>query len=377
MQRRFFAATNQPSRATRLARRVLVVMLLLGLFRWATPVAANGLTFTVDSLADDADAIPGDGLCSTGTGFCTLRAAIEEANAQAGPDVINFNIPGAGIHIIQVLPFASLPTIISPVTIDGCTQPGASCAVWPPTLRIEIEDKTGIAGATGLLITAGNSTVRGLALHHFNDAIYLDTLGGNTIESNFFGTDATGTLDRGNGIQSGVWNNGTANNTIGGPLARQRNLFAGSNYEAIRLAGLASSSNLVQGNYIGTDVTGTTALGWHSWGILITGPNNQVRDNVIVGANYGLWLTYIYATGNLVQGNRIGVNAAGIATGGGSSVGIYIIDGASSNLIGGPNLGEGNTIARTGVGISVQHTTTPAFLHRERHPWEQYRRHHW
>ncbi|MEI8165474.1 MAG: CSLREA domain-containing protein, partial [Chloroflexales bacterium] len=84
MQWRSFAARNQPSRAIRLARRLLVLMLVMGLFPWATAKAGmNGVPaiFTVNSTGDESDSYIPDGLCNTVNGTCTLRAAIEQANA--------------------------------------------------------------------------------------------------------------------------------------------------------------------------------------------------------------------------------------------------------------------------------------------------------
>ena len=63
---------------------------------------ARAANFIVDNTGDTADALPGDGLCDDGGGNCTLRAAIEEANALNGPDIIAFNIPGGGPHIINI-----------------------------------------------------------------------------------------------------------------------------------------------------------------------------------------------------------------------------------------------------------------------------------
>ncbi|MCH8964135.1 MAG: hypothetical protein IIB58_04175, partial [Planctomycetes bacterium] len=58
-------------------------------------------TFTVDSTGDGGDSDTADGVCDDGLGHCTLRAAIEQANAVAGLDTINFSIPGPGPHTIQ------------------------------------------------------------------------------------------------------------------------------------------------------------------------------------------------------------------------------------------------------------------------------------
>src|SRR5262245_59054801 len=55
----------------------------------ATTLPAVAATFTVDTTVDAVDATPGDGVCATSTGTCTLRAAVMEANALAGPDVVS------------------------------------------------------------------------------------------------------------------------------------------------------------------------------------------------------------------------------------------------------------------------------------------------
>src|SRR5262245_61972225 len=78
---------------------------------------ATADTFVVDNTVD-----PGDGNC--GVPGCTLREAIDAANANPGPDIINFNISDTGVQTIS--PTSPLPTITEAVTIDGYTQPGAS-----------------------------------------------------------------------------------------------------------------------------------------------------------------------------------------------------------------------------------------------------------
>ena len=86
--------------------------------------SAAGKTFTVNVTGDGHDANPGDGVCQTSVpGNCSLRAAIEEANASPGVDTIHFNIPGAGVHTIA--PSSAL-VITEGVIIDGYSQPGAS-----------------------------------------------------------------------------------------------------------------------------------------------------------------------------------------------------------------------------------------------------------
>jgi CSLREA domain-containing protein len=84
--------------------------------------AAVGVTFTVDSIADESDANVGDGVCADPMGACTLRAAIEESNASAGfKDTIAFDLPTPPFSIA---PATDLPDIADPVEIDGFSQGG-------------------------------------------------------------------------------------------------------------------------------------------------------------------------------------------------------------------------------------------------------------
>lgn len=70
-------------------------------------MSARAATFTVDSTADAVDVNPGDGVCAAASGPCTLRAAIMEANAFGGPDIISFPplcLSGAFDHLPLTVP---------------------------------------------------------------------------------------------------------------------------------------------------------------------------------------------------------------------------------------------------------------------------------
>jgi hypothetical protein len=93
-------------------------------------------TFTVNYAGDEGDLNPGDSVCDTlphpQLVACTLRAAMEEANATEGDDTIDFDIGGrSGVKTIK--PNSELPSINDEVTIDGYTQPGASPNTKAPT----------------------------------------------------------------------------------------------------------------------------------------------------------------------------------------------------------------------------------------------------
>src|SRR5262245_9133330 len=141
----------------------IVLMLSLG------AAAASATTYTVTSTTD--------------SGAGSLRQAITDANANGGTDTIAFNIAGSGVHTIEVP--TALPTITSPVIIDGTTQPGYAGAPL-----IELHG----ANSNAIWITAGSSTLRGLIMNGFSQAIGLQSGGGNVIEGCYIGTDATGTL---------------------------------------------------------------------------------------------------------------------------------------------------------------------------------------
>ena len=182
--------------------------------------------FIVNSTDDTDDADFGgvfDGVCDDGTGQCTLRAAIEEANASVGvADTINFAISTVPKTIA---PGSSLPIITDPVTIDGTTQ---SCCVELDGLNAGYPT-TGV----GLKITAGGSTVRGLIIVRFGDyGIELGTLGGNVIQGNYIGTDAAGAADLGNG-STGIMVYGSPSNTIGGAGAGEGNVISGNGSDGI------------------------------------------------------------------------------------------------------------------------------------------------
>ena len=141
---------------------------------------------------DSSDADDGD----LSNGVTTLREAINAANSNAGSDTINFNIPGTGLKTIIVgdpnqLP--AFPLITDPVTINGLTQSGASCASWPPTLLIELGGNfstTGLAFKNG----ADYSIIKGLSIHGHWEALTAQDATGLTIQCNFVGVTSSGNI---------------------------------------------------------------------------------------------------------------------------------------------------------------------------------------
>ncbi|MEK7328157.1 MAG: SdrD B-like domain-containing protein [Chloroflexota bacterium] len=206
------------------------------------------------------------------SGQGSLRQVISNANAIIGADTVRFELTGAAIYTIQ--PLTALPIITDPLTIDGTTQAGFGGA---PIIELD-----GAAGSIGLEIRAGSSTVRGLVINGFDEGILLDTNGNNVVQGNYIGTNVAGTGDLGN-LNNGILIQDSANNTIGGTTAAQRNLISGNDGDGIRITGPTSDGNTVQGNYIGTDESGALDVGNSGDGIRI----RDGADNNLIGGTTG------------------------------------------------------------------------------------------
>jgi CSLREA domain-containing protein len=338
---------------------------LLVVLSAARPVHAS-TTFTVNLSDDRADASPGNGTCSVVNfgAFCTLRAAIQEANATPGADTINFNVNTTGDGVATISPDSPLPPITQTVTIDGYTQPGAS----PNTktvgdnavLKVQL-DGTKVPDVNGLEIdTADSSVIKGLVINRFGVGI---SIGGDSvasrIEGNFIGTDPTGTLNRGNADFGVVLFNGPSETVVGGDALAARNVISGNFDEGILVSG--SSFNRIQGNYVGTDKSGTKGLGNRFDGVKIESSSDTTIGGTtaasrnVISANGEDGLSLAPSNGARVLGNRIGTTASGTGALGNDGDGVFV--GGSNNFIGDPSVltSKGaNTIAfNAGEGVDV------------------------
>jgi CSLREA domain-containing protein len=276
---------------------------------------ARAASFAVNSTGDGGDSDANDGLCKAADGKCTLRAALQVANADATTDTITFAI-GSGVQTIA--PASALPQVTQPVIIDGTTQGG-----WAPNApKIELDGLNAGASARGLWILAGQSTIRGLVLKRFLYGLELKGGGANAVQGNFIGTDAAGTADQGN-RSFGLVVAGSPDNLIGGNAPELRNLVSGNDDAGVDIFGAASTGNIVQGNYIGTDRAGTAALGNTYSGVftsVLLAPQpgdptgvataTTVQDNLIAG-NGADGVRLVSGHDDVVQGNTIGLSATG------------------------------------------------------------------
>lgn len=154
-----------------------------------------------------------------------------------------------------------------PTITDPVIIDGKTQPGFAGTPLIELNGTGAGGGADGLNITAGNTTVQGLVINRFDgDGIESSANGNNLINCNFIGTDITGTIDLGN-VGSGVYINGTSGNTIGGVTAGTRNVISGNDSYGIQIYDSGEMNNLVQGNFIGTNAAGTSAVGNQIYGV--------------------------------------------------------------------------------------------------------------
>jgi CSLREA domain-containing protein len=366
-------------------------------------------TFAVTA-ADDAD----NGVCSDG--HCTLREAITAANARPGTDPIHFDIPGTGPHTIR--PANGLPRVNDPMVIDGYTQPGSRANNNPPgqgtnAVLMIVLDAANSANGLGLLIGA-RSTVRGLRIVDAPDAavylgegsdgstiegnlllpgsrgygVFIETSGntiggtapaarnvisggqtgvridggGNVIQGNLIGTDAAGTGANGNS-DYGIWLVGPAN-TAGGTSPGAGNVIS-ANSHGIYLTTSAASvdQTVIQGNLIGTDVTGTAALGNGAGGVTIQGGSDHTIEGNVIGGNSGDGIGLSGTAGAVVMANFIGVDVTRSNTIANGLSGIRISGGTTESRIGGTAAGAGNVIAYNGAnGVTVVDASGNAIL---------------
>jgi trimeric autotransporter adhesin len=344
-----------------------VLLAAIGVLLWAgvrgvSATPASGLTLTVNRDGDGSDLNPGDGLCDASVNVgeqCSLRAAIEELNAQgaaAGPHRIEFNIAGSGLFTIT--PGTALPAIAVPVFIDGSTQPGAACPTGgaPASLKIVLNGSSAGAGAAGLRLAAGSdgSTVRGLVIGNFSSSGIHSSSGGNQFGCLHVGIGADGVTNMRNST-SGINVTG-AGNSVGSSLsAAHRNVISWNQTAGIYLS---SDNNVVHNNYVGTTAAGTATAGNLAGAIYIHGDGNIIGGavplarNVAGGGMHGIRVNG--GNGNTIQGNYVGVGSDGSSAVPNRN-GVEVLGDAAGNFIGGTAPGEGNVIAHNYVaGVLVQ-----------------------
>ncbi|MBL0134872.1 MAG: T9SS type A sorting domain-containing protein [Chitinophagaceae bacterium] len=337
-----------------LSRMITLVLLTL------TTLGATANTYTVTS--------------NSGTGAGSLNQAIIDANGNAGPDVIEFNLPSGGSMTIALT--TGLPTINGPVFINGYSQPGSvQGTIAGRTIMINID---GTAAASSIFTV--NSTgveIAGLAIYK-SQGSGISISGGATafVWGNYIGTDSTGlATSLGNSFDGVVCNtfNGTPNSgiTIGVDGdnvndANEGNLICANGEDGIFF--WTTENSRISGNIIGLNKNGAAAAGFGNVrnGILATAGSNGnligtdgdgVSDNlegnrICSSGGRGLFLGTV-SNNNIVAGNTIGLDATNTAAG--NLTNGVEIDPGSSNRIGTNADGVSDAIERNVIASNTGH----------------------
>ena len=330
--------------------------------RWAgsqtAPAVVRALSASIESL--ESRTLLSTYLVNTTTdsGAGSLRQAMLNSNANpasSGANEIDFTI-GTGQQIITLA--SPLPTITAPLYINGTTQPGYGSQ---PLIQIS---------GFGITISAGSSTVRGMDIVSTNAGplITIGQNGSDTIQGDWLGLDLTGNNAVGNS-EYGIYCT-TGANQIGGTTAAQRNVISGSTAIAhtstdagsagVYIFGLNGINNTIQGNYIGTNASGTAAVGnvvgvdleesanHNNIGGTAPGAGNLISgntsDNILVE-------TSSYQT--QILGNIIGLNLAGTAALNTNTNTNVSLNDSTNDFVGGTTAGSRNLISGAQYGIYV------------------------
>ena len=308
----------------------------------------------------------------------SLRQAILDSNTDGMPSQITFNIPAGDpgfngstftIKPLTILPFLSAGDAV----IDGSTQTAFTGDTNPLGPEVVVDGSMAPANTRGLVMTSANNTIKDLCINGFSGpgGTAIQMLGltadNNTVVGSYIGTDATGTAAVANGGIGIQIIFGSDSNHIGGTAPSDRNVISG-NRAGITITDSVSpvstaGSNVIQGNYIGVNRMGTAAIANTGDGITIIG----TTDNLIGGTSPGAGnvssgntsngvrlvgriidttptndendMTGPYdvhpATGNIIQGNKFGTNAAGAAALPNGIDGIRLNNAAQLNTVGG------------------------------------------
>lgn len=324
-----------------------------------TANSAHAAIFVVSNTNDD--------------GAGSFRRAVEDANDRLGPDLIKFDISGTGIKTITLqVDFAGIHSridIVDTVIIDGWSQGGGNYQ-GPPLIELRC---VGTANSCLAFITdefrpsdASNSLLRGIIISEAGGrALNISGTASQpvdhvTVQGCYIGTNASGT-GAGHVGGVGILMQRGSHHQIGGAQASQRNVISSTSpaefsEPAIRIT--TSDHNIIEGNYIGLDQTGSAVLRNGNGLVLFRSNDNRIggtapgQRNVISGnLRNGV---EVFGSNNSVEGNYIGTLADGVSPAGNGNWGVVIggdsIVPTSKNNIGGGTSAAGNVICDNGIG---------------------------
>ncbi len=278
------------------------------------------------------------------SGAGTLRQAILDANANPGADTIAFSIAGGGVQTISLA--SPLAPLTSPVTIDGYTQSGASANTQPFGQGLNTVLRVQITGGAGVgtcfTVQTDDTTIKGLIVNGCTTSVSIASGSNNRVEGNFLGTDPTGTQRL---VDSGneVFVGNAPSARVGGSAPAARNLITACGV-AVEATG-ANNGAVIEGNVIGIAASGD---------VLLTPPCGSTTFPIVVNGPNGQVIRNVIAggangiflqgsSGKVARGNYIGTDATGTVVLGLSQSAMNVS--GSNHVVGGSAPGDGNVLA--------------------------------
>ena len=283
-------------------------------------------TFVVDTAADGADADPTDGECRTASGACTLRAAIDQANAFGAadrPHRIDLGSGSAGedpcTSARRLVLDHPLPPPTVPIILGSGDDPSDDGGAPPLTI---VDGGNRLPYGLRLGPAASTSEIRDLVIVGFLEA-GIDITGDDVrVIRNHIGVDCSGNVGNGNaiGIRLAGHRNQVGGVRQGNGCGGDCNLI-GDNDVGVLFAG--GSDNWVSGNFVGSNGAGTAAIGNGTglsfaagWGEAssahLVGGTAANRGNLISGnQGCGIFGATEPNHDHRIEGNLIGLDATG------------------------------------------------------------------
>ncbi|HXC99147.1 MAG TPA: M12 family metallopeptidase, partial [Verrucomicrobiae bacterium] len=216
-------------------------------------------------------------------------------------------------------------------------------------------------GASGMMVGGTNSPANNVSSGNLisgngSAGILLDDVSNNVVQGNNIGLNGTGNGAIPN-ADSGVYVvAGSTSNLIGGAVRQARNVISGNVKYGVFVSDPGTANLVVQGNYIGTDPSGTTAIGnglsgigiWSGALNILVGGTNARTPNLISGNGAGISVGGAGTGGVQIYGNYVGVTSNGVAALPNTGDGIYLEQGVESSAVGGALAGLGNLVSGNG-----------------------------
>jgi len=258
------------------------------------------------------------------------------------------------IHLTGMLP----PLVSNGMVIDGSTQPGFAGKPLIVVDGSQILPET-YTSDTGLLVYSSSNQVKDVSFSGFvwNGLTFVYPYAtNNTVSGCWLGVDATGTNPAPNAFQGILVASGSSHNTFG-----PSNVISGNAQYGIFITGTNTTDNVVAGNFIGTDPSGKIAVSNALSGVdisgatsgnLIGGTSAAARNILSGNGQYGIWLSDTNTIENVIEGNYIGTDVTGSNAVPNQLAGMFIGGGTSSNTIGSTIAGACNLLSgNLGYGI--------------------------